>query len=802
MQLPSSPIRFRAALILLSIVLSVLHMKADTYTVDCGATANGDGKQTPWNTLTAVNAHNFNPGDQLLFKSGTVCHGQLAPLGSGSSAQPITINSYGSGAMPQITSTSDVVLLLSNQQYWEINNIEIVGGVHYGVFISGNKDNIQLHHVNLTNLNVHGATFVSTARLDSGSIFYASSGANGTWNDVTINGVSVHDSMAGEGIYIQAGGQYVWPETGQSLGSNITVQNSTVRNVAGDGILVIQAKNTVLANNVSNGAGQCKSCTGTPSGIWVWQCTTCRMEFNESYNNLPFLNGNSDGGAFDIDYHNHDVILQYNYGHDSAGYCFAIFGAASDATTNSIARYNICANNEREVNKVKPFEGDVFLSTWDGGSIRGVAVYNNTFFWNPAGDGGVLYDSNANITGGAQNYFANNLIFATNHTMLTQGTSLQLMNNLYYTISPQGPVWSWNGKDYSTLATFQNATGQDSNSLYANPLLNNPVYHQAAMDASAFLLNSGSPALGAGINISDNGGRDFFGNPVAATGPPNIGAFGGAGTAPVSPASTWTTLGTSTSSATPSTQIIFTAAVMANSGTPTGKVAFLANGSPLCDATLSSASNQNIASCAESLPAGSTATITGSYSGDANYAASFSINSATVSVSPLDFTLATSGSTEQTITAGAKVSYSLQLAPTEGSYPGAVTFSVSGLPVGAQANFSPTSLAANAGQQTVYLTIQTTVSSAINQSAVRRKGRFLCLAFLLPLTYLHCSRKASKLRGRVILAVLLPLFGSCTMIGCGGAAPTPQSIAQSYAITITATSQDITHISTVNLTVQ
>lgn len=179
----------------------------------------------------------------------------------------------GTGALPIITGTGNSVVQLTNQQYWEINNLEIVGGVYYGVYIIGNADNVPLYHVYLTNLNVHGATYVSTKRLDSGEIVYESSGANGTWNDIVINGVTSHDTTAGEGIYIQAGGLYVYPETNQTLGSNITIKNSTVQNVAGDGILVIQASNVMIENNVTNASGQCRQCSGTPSGTWVWQCT-------------------------------------------------------------------------------------------------------------------------------------------------------------------------------------------------------------------------------------------------------------------------------------------------------------------------------------------------------------------------------------------------------------------------------------------------------------------------------------------------------------------------------------------------
>ena len=44
-----------------------------------------------------------------------------------------------------------------------------------------------------------------------------------------------------------------------------------------------------------------------------------------------------------------------------------------------------------------------------------------------------------------------------------------------------------------------------------------------------FRLAQGSPALASGAVVADNGGRDYFGNPVSPTAAPNIGAYAGCG---------------------------------------------------------------------------------------------------------------------------------------------------------------------------------------------------------------------------------------------------------------------------------
>ena len=101
-----------------------------TYYVDStlGNDSNsGTIQSAPWQTLTKVDATTFQPGDQILFLCGDVWTGVLSPKGSGTSASPIVINSYGSGAQPLIqgNGVTGGAVSLANQSYWEINNLEV-----------------------------------------------------------------------------------------------------------------------------------------------------------------------------------------------------------------------------------------------------------------------------------------------------------------------------------------------------------------------------------------------------------------------------------------------------------------------------------------------------------------------------------------------------------------------------------------------------------------------------------------------------------------------------------------------------
>lgn len=497
-----------------------------TFYVNCSLASDGNGTQgSPWNNLSNVNAYTFSAGNSLLLARGTTCNGSLQPQGSGTSASPITIDAYGTGALPIVNagSTSTAAVYLNNQQYWQISDLEIIGGQNYGVYITGNNANDPLNGISLINLNVHGATGTSASRGDSGEVFLSSTGS--TLNNVLINGVTAHDSNVSEGIVVDAGGAWVGTAA-QPLGNSVTIENSTAYNVYGDGILIEEVSNGTLENNVVYHTGLCPNCGSTPSGLWEWWCNACTVQNNESYDNQTW---GVDGGDFDIDYYNTNNIVQYNYGHDSAGYCVANFGAENTADANNIIRYNICSNNARNAADVS--QGDVFLSTWDGGSLNGIQIYNNTFYWNPAAPAALLSTMGAMFTGVAPDFFKNNIIYSTVPNMIATGPPFTLDSNLYFVVSGT-PVWSWNGVNYTSLTAYQAASQQDGHSLVADPMLNSPTSDATGMPTTIFTLQSGSPAIGTGADVCSGiadctmGTQDFFGNPLPANGARyNIGAY-------------------------------------------------------------------------------------------------------------------------------------------------------------------------------------------------------------------------------------------------------------------------------------
>jgi asparagine N-glycosylation enzyme membrane subunit Stt3 len=142
--------------------------------------------------------------------------------------------------------------------------------------------------------------------------------------------------------------------------------------------------------------------------------------------------------------------------------------------------------------------------------------------------------------------------------------------------------------------------------------------------------------------------------------------------------------------------------------------------------------------------------------------------------------------------------YSFSLAPSGGgSYPGTVSFTVTGLPIGATASFSPSTIAAITAANTVMMTVQT--ASAMAQNHISPIGRGFVLALLLlPFGMRRSLRK--KLNGRMLLLVLLLTGTTAAMSGCGSGGS--KQSAQTYTLTVTASSGAATQSQTVTLTVQ
>ncbi|MGW4244668.1 hypothetical protein [Nocardia sp. NPDC004722] len=477
---------------------------ADTgYHVDCSADGNGSGTQeSPWNSLDAVNnfSGGFKPGDQILLKRGTSCSGTLSPKGSGAAGSPIVLDAYGSGAKPLIEGKgAPEALRLHNQQYWEIRNLEITNtgpseANRRGVYIRL-QDFGTGSYYRLTNLTVHDVNGDGTKDLggSSGIQFDVLGTKTKTkFDDVVLDGNEVYNvnrsginmsttwncraSVGWAGCPEHVETYYPW--------TGFVVRNNTVHGIGGDGIVMQYTDHGLAEYNVAYDTAN--RANDANAAIWVWNADHVTFQFNEAYltRKLP---DNNDGQAWDADYGTDGTIYQYNYSHDNEGgmAMFCGCGDGDSATANAVFRYNVSQNDQD-------------LVVRGAGATNGM-FHNNTIYI-PAGSTAKVLEANSD----SQITFANNIIVNEGSGGYAyEGADITFSNNVLYGNHPNGP----------------------SGQITADPKLTDPGTGGTGLNTvNGYQLGDGSPALGAGKTIPDNGGRDYFGNPVPNGCAPDIGA--------------------------------------------------------------------------------------------------------------------------------------------------------------------------------------------------------------------------------------------------------------------------------------
>lgn len=493
---------------------------AQTYYVSPNGSDGNSGLSAnqAWASVARVNLTTFSPGDQILFERNGRYSGSLRPLGSGTADLPVAIGAYGNGALPVIDgSGQEEPLRLFNQQHWNVDSLELTGGTQYGVLVSGDASYTVLKGIHLTNLRVHD--IYATPRWDSGLVMVVPIGDHLTFEDVLVDGVTAYNTNLWYGIHVGFNLWYGYP-TNPPRTVNVVIRNSTVHHVYGDGITAAQSQKVLIENNLVYETGLAPAGVSyTPNGIWTWQSDHTTVQFNEGYATHSY---DFDGGVFDVDWGSTNTTIQYNYAHDADGYCVAVMGAHHVTTVNTIVRFNTCSNNGRKASMTAR-QGDVFVVTFDGGSLDGVQIYNNTAYWNPAADGPWIMSRNVALTGSLPRFMMNNLIYSTASTMIDLDNILGMDRNLYFSNHANTAVWKYQSGVFRDFGQFRLRTGQDWNGIQANPLLADPAYHGIGLSSTAFLPSPNSPAVGAGAAWA-MGGRDNYGNLVPDSGMITLGS--------------------------------------------------------------------------------------------------------------------------------------------------------------------------------------------------------------------------------------------------------------------------------------
>jgi subtilase family serine protease len=247
-----------------------------------------------------------------------------------------------------------------------------------------------------------------------------------------------------------------------------------------------------------------------------------------------------------------------------------------------------------------------------------------------------------------------------------------------------------------------------------------------------------------------------------------------------------------------------TVAHATGTGTPTGSVNFFVDGSTTAAGTGTLSSGSYTLNYNPNALAAGNHTITATYEGDSNFAAS---TSAAATLGVQDFTV-TANPTTVTVTApGQSGTTTLTITPL-GGFNQTLSYSCTGLPSETTCTFA----AASATSETV--TIATTAASARLDKAPLGRGRVIFYALLLPgfsgLVLLTGNRKRTWRGARLLSVIVVLALSVLWMPACGGGSSNtppsnPGTPAGTSSVIVTATSGGtaaLSHQITVTLTVQ
>ncbi|MEI6070999.1 MAG: right-handed parallel beta-helix repeat-containing protein [Verrucomicrobiae bacterium] len=512
----------------------------------------GTTQAKPWQTISKVNKAALQPGDSVLLEGGKSFAGNLLITASGNKNAFITISSYGtgpatiqagdsfgirllncqyikvhdlilegSGVKPDGTSTNkepglDIFSNAKEGRPWQSIYVEkiAVSGFHDGIFLHtpiGTQDVVGYDDVRIINCSVKECLFWGFgcygSKRTTGKPFNCAAGA-GVFTNCYLGDCTFHDII---GTMI-TGDKYCGGASpvGISNATSFLMERCTISN-----------------------CGQALQSKGLPGGIGgmvFLECEKCVAQFNECYGietKMP-----KDGCAFDIDGGCSNCILQYNYSHDNEGSGFQTgCMPGGGPVRDNIIRYNISQNDAK-----KNPDKSGGISTW--GTHGSTYVYNNTVFISAGIDG--KKPAAFLATGEGLTVFNNIFVVAHDGDIVCSKGGNIFRNNCYYRVKGDFSIKDV-GKSYTTLAAWQDATGQEqldgaAVGVSVDPQLKAPGSGGAIGDASklaslkAYDLLPGSPLIGKALDLNAQfhlapSPHDFRGTPLPADAMPDLGAI-------------------------------------------------------------------------------------------------------------------------------------------------------------------------------------------------------------------------------------------------------------------------------------
>ncbi|QGH36124.1 hypothetical protein GI584_19645 [Gracilibacillus salitolerans] len=550
---------------MVSVLISEASVQANAsgtdYYVDAtnGIDSNdGQSPENAWKTFTPVNNKTFKPGDRILLKAGEIWEDQqLWPKGSGAEGAPIIIDMYGDESLgkPYIAVNGNVptpvylegntwkkdmdlvgktgAVILMNQQYWEIHNLEIsndddfeedidVPGterqvVRDGISISINADLFEdgedtiMDYFRITNNEIHDIDGVTTwQRIHYGGINFQVFGDKpyteyadneNYFKDVKIEhnniiNTELHAIQFGFNWFNDLGNwEQDWIREKDIFSRDVYIGHNYAEDIGQGAIQLANTKDMLVEYNEVNGF--LKRYDSVSAGLYSWASENVTQQFNEVYDGVSAF---YDGTPFDFEFSGKDIVYQYNYTHDNPAGWMSYMGRAE----NNIARYNLSVND------------------------NGVLIKNQLHVnWSPA-------------------YFVNNTFVYDGAEMEIHDeeikSSMYLYNNIFYNYNETTPT-TWarrvsDGKPGIHNMVFQNNAIYEASGLRGEhepvdlfkitddpQFVGDPTNYTNGLyeGTQNYKLKETSPLINAGRYVEQAGTKDYFGNPLYRDGGLDIG---------------------------------------------------------------------------------------------------------------------------------------------------------------------------------------------------------------------------------------------------------------------------------------
>lgn len=508
---------------ILCLILSALMVfpafSISTYALNTGTTyyvdsVNGlDGNSgtsagEAWQTLEKASSMTYSAGDKILFKAGGVYTGSFQAKGSGTAENPVVMGAYGdveAQGKPLIyTQEDETLIVLHNVSGWTVENLELSADNGKGIYITA--DGCVMTDITVRNCSLHNIWYHSTPTYKGGycAIYMGAHGANTRIENLKLSGLNIYDCA----YAIQMGGNtiewspdiYISPEV--SYSQNFLFENLSLNNILYDAMAICSVNNLVIRDcSLINTSLNTDFCTAP---LWMHHANKVLVENCE----IAGATNTKDGMALDFDGWTTNSTYQYIYSHNNVRFMQHCVYDNTTKNANCTVRYCLSVNDNVANNDIQLLNSSSYTDDDNPAYMDNFKFYNNTIV-----NGSTFRFANIRHSVIQNNIFTN--------SMKQQFVMTRMLNkddrSGKYLVSFEGNMS--NNCFYETSVPLS-----VKDSVIENPLFTGKDRN----DKNSFILSSGSPLIGAGVQVEeDMGSHDFYGNPLTDT--HNIGCYEGKG---------------------------------------------------------------------------------------------------------------------------------------------------------------------------------------------------------------------------------------------------------------------------------